>query len=61
MEVTARIFVFKEGFKRVMKSPAVGKKSYRGGLFVIFCLGRLNEKKNSSYLVKTSLIINISV
>ena len=43
MEVTARIFVFKEGFKRVMKSPAVGKKSYRGGLFVIFCLGRLNE------------------
>ena len=43
LEVTARIFVFKVGFMRVMKSPAVGKKSYRGGLFVIFCLGRLNE------------------
>ena len=44
MEVTARIFVFKEGFMRVMKSLAVGKKSYRGCLFVIFCLGRLNER-----------------
>ena len=27
LEVTARIFVFKGGFMRVMKSPAVGKKS----------------------------------
>ena len=44
MEVTARIFVFKGGFMRVMKSPAVGKKSYSGGLFVIFCLGRMIER-----------------
>ena len=42
--MTARIFVFKGGFMRVMKSPAVGKKSYSSGLFVIFCLGRFDEK-----------------